>query len=104
MLDLTRHFSALERADDGIQQLVVRRIQTVQNGAGQLARFLQRVQHTGHSLAAIDSVDHVVTGVRAELRKHFLVGVAQTIIVQLHHPAHAVVFFCHEEHECSFIL
>ncbi len=91
MLELAGDAGALERADHGVQQLVLPGVQAVQDGAGQGVLGVQRVQQGVQRAGAVDVVHAVKAGVRPQPGEHGAVGVSHAVVVDLHHPAHGVV-------------
>ena len=87
MLDLAGDLVGLVAAQQGIDPLVIGRIQGVDDGLGELTFRVQTVHEPVEVGAGIGHGDAVKAGVGTQKPEHIGVGVAHAAEVQLHGPA-----------------
>ena len=92
VLDRARDLGTLERAQEGAQLGIVRRVQGVEDGPGQFAALIQLAQQLGQGFAGVGNGNAVKAGVRAQLPEHFRIGVPQAGEVDLPCPAPLGIF------------
>ena len=101
-LNLARNAVALEVAQHGADDVIVLRIQAVENGLGQVARALFFGQQLGEILRDAGIVDGVEAHVRAVLLKHARIIVAHCADVILLRPAARLVHARQLDEHVSF--
>jgi len=90
-LDLPGYGTILEIAQHGGNQVVVSRVEVVDDGFGQLVGRIQSVQELAHGLGYGEVADGVEAGIGAQFGEKATVVVADSAVMQLLGPAFFVV-------------
>ena len=86
-LDLARHTSILKVSDHGAEDVIIGRVQVVENGARQFADPVQRTEKASQRLGMRVVADGVASGIGPEQVHEPGIGVAESSDVELHGPA-----------------
>ena len=103
MLYLAHRVAVLEAANDGFNHRVIRRVQGIDDGPGQLVavgKGAQEIRQLGGRRIVIDAV---IAGIRPQETEHLSVVVPLASIVELHGPIQLFVFPAHKAHEGGLV-
>ena len=102
MLKLSGNFGSLEGTDESIEKSVVGRIKAVKNGFWKSIFAVKGIKKLRQRFGTVFRSDAVKTGIGADFFKHFAVRVAKAVVMNLHYPAKADIFFRTENEKSSF--